>query len=200
MITSKLTADSIKLDSYGYAMQTNCLAAVEVGLTYGICDMITMELTVNPLSGNVYEIEVKTRLDDFYKDFKNKAPKHYNYVNPLPEIGVGQVLIPDYLYYCVPEIFAEKVCNYFLERKLPYGVMIVLDRTYSYYGSNTLLHRVEVKKRAMRLTVKGEHKQRNYKILEKIARKLFRSYLFDKDLSRNDLEKDNEKQVNFVLE
>ena len=194
-----MTADSIKLDLYGYAIQRNWLVAVEVGLTYGICDVLTMEMK-NPFLNNVYEIEIKTRLDDFYKEFKSKAPKHYNYCNPLPEINKGQLLIPDFLYYCVPEALSDKVCNYFLERKLPYGIMKVLDRTYSYQGSKTLLHRIEVKKRAPRLTstTKCEwFRIRNYKILEKMARKLFHSYLFDKDISRKDL---NDEADNFVLE
>jgi len=187
-----MTADSIKLDLYGYAIQRNWIAATEVSLTYGICDVLAMELTGNPLSGNVYEIEIKTRLDDFYKEFKNKAPKHYNYVNTLPEMNTGQLLIPDYLYYCVPETFTDKVCSYFLEKKLPYGVIAVLNRRYYYQGSKTLLHRIEIKKRAKRLIGKGICKKRNYKILEKIARKQFKAFIFDKDIARDDMKVINE--------
>jgi hypothetical protein len=52
--------------------------------------------------GSIYEIEIKTSLSDYLKDFENKKKKH-------KELSVNRNNVPAYFYFLVPTEIVDKI-------------------------------------------------------------------------------------------
>ncbi len=75
-------------------------------------------------NNKIKEVEIKISYSDFLADFKK--PKH-NKNNKESKF----TRIADYFYFGVPTELKDKCLKYLIENKLPYGLLVISDKTYN---------------------------------------------------------------------